>query len=81
VLWRSTRHGVKSGQGGPRVLEMYLKGGGVCVCAEEGGMPDCPELKIRAPKKSLPLTLVSKGKKKGQSYYALTLPVVLLFLV
>jgi hypothetical protein len=29
VLWRSSRHGVRSGQGGPRVLEIYLKSGGV----------------------------------------------------
>jgi hypothetical protein len=31
---------------GLQVLEMCLKCGGVCVCTEEeGGMPDCPELK------------------------------------
>ena len=46
VLWRYSRHGVRSGQGGLRVLQMYLKSGCVYVCAEEeGGMPYCPELK------------------------------------
>jgi hypothetical protein len=36
VLWRCSRHGVRSGQGGLRVLEMYLKSGCVCVCAQLG---------------------------------------------
>jgi hypothetical protein len=40
-----------------QVLEMCLKSGGVYVCAEEeGGMPDCPELKselLRGPFHSL----------------------------
>jgi hypothetical protein len=42
---------------GMQVLQMCLKSGGVCVCAEEeGGMPDCPELKselLRSPFHSL----------------------------
>jgi hypothetical protein len=29
VLWRPSRHGVRSGQGGLRVLQMCLKSGGV----------------------------------------------------
>jgi hypothetical protein len=38
-------------------------------------MRDCPEREIRAPKKSLPLTSVSKGKKrKGRSHYAYYTP-------
>ena len=36
VLWRPSRHGVRSGQGRFRVLEMYLKSGCVCVCAQLG---------------------------------------------
>ena len=43
---------------GMQLLEMCLKCGGVCVCAEEEevGMPDCPELKselLRGPFHSL----------------------------
>jgi hypothetical protein len=29
VLWRCSRYGASSGQGGLRVLEIYLKSGGV----------------------------------------------------
>jgi hypothetical protein len=41
---------------GLQVLEMCLKSGGVYICAEEGGMPFCPELKselLRSPFHSL----------------------------
>jgi hypothetical protein len=56
VLWRCSTHGASSGQGGLRILQMYLKSGGVYVCVEEGGMSDCPELKselLRSPFHSL----------------------------
>jgi hypothetical protein len=29
VLWRCSRHGVRSGQGGLRILQMQLKSGGL----------------------------------------------------
>jgi hypothetical protein len=31
VNWRCSRHGMRSGQGGLRLLQMYLKSGGVHV--------------------------------------------------
>jgi hypothetical protein len=36
VLCRPSRHGVKSGKGGLRVFQMYLKSGCVCDCAQCG---------------------------------------------
>ena len=42
---------------GLQVLQMCLKSGGVCVCAEEeGGMPDCPELKSELLSSTLPIS-------------------------